>query len=426
MGNTAIRAENLSKQYQIAGLAYRYDTLCDQLADCMKSLFRRTGGPRPTKNSFWALNGVSFEVKQGEIVGIIGHNGAGKSTLLKILSRITQPTRGRAEVYGRVGSLLEVGTGFHPELTGRENIFLNGSIIGMTKDEILRQFDAIVAFAEVDKFIDMPVKRYSSGMYVRLAFAVSAHLKPEILMIDEVLSVGDIQFQRKCMAYAEELRRRNSTILFVSHNMFAVKSMCDRVIFLSQGEVRFDGAPAEAIQLYEEESKVSELPWARNAIGADTSDWDVYVEEMETFDEHGQQRSLFNFGERMRIRLRFSVRRTVVNPNFLVSFFRSDDVACCNYNTAMDGFAIPALSADGVIELLTPPLNLVSESYKIYVLVRDAAFERLYCAQIGKTFHVRHDLLNTHFGVFHEQGEWFMPSTAVDRQASNYSGGMPI
>ncbi len=423
MGDTAIRAENLSKQFQIAGLGYRHDTLYDRLADGMKSLFRR-GGPRLGKGSFSALNDVSFEIGQGEIVGIIGHNGAGKSTLLKILSRITQPTHGRAEVYGRVGSLLEVGTGFHPELTGRENVFLNGAIIGMTKEEIRRQFDAIVAFAEVEKFIDMPVKRYSSGMYVRLAFAVSAHLKPEILMIDEVLSVGDFQFQRKCMAYAEELRRGNSTILLVSHNMFAVKSLCDRVIFLSRGEVRFDGAPAEAIQLYEGENKVSELPWARKAIGTDSSKWDVYVEEVETFDEDGQQRSLFDYGERMRIRLRFSVRRTVANPNFLVSFFRSDNVVCCNYNTAMDGFVIPPLCDDGVIELLTPPLNLVAESYKIYVLVRDASFERLYCAQMGKTFHVRHDLLNTHFGVFHEQGEWSMPGAAANRQASNYSGGL--
>lgn len=426
MGDTAIKAENLSKQYQIAGLAYRHDTLYDQITEGVKSLFRRGVSRHQGNGSFWALKDVSFEISQREIVGIIGHNGAGKSTLLKILSRITPPTRGRAEIYGRVGSLLEVGTGFHPELTGRENIFLSGAIIGMTKEEIRRQFDAIVAFAEVEKFIDMPVKRYSSGMYVRLAFAVSAHLKPEILMIDEVLSVGDIQFQRKCMAYVEELRRGNSTILFVSHSMFAIKSMCDRVIFLSQGEIRFDGAPAEAIRLYEQENKVSELPGARNAIGADSSDWDVYVEEVETFDEHGQQRSLFNFGERMRIRLSFTVRRTVVNPNFLVSFFRSDDVACCNYNTAMDGFAIPALSVDGIIELLTPPLNLVSDSYKIYVLVRDAAFERLYCAQVGKTFHVRHDLLNNHFGVFHEQGEWCMQSTGVDRQASNYPGGMPI
>lgn len=406
MSAIAIKVENLSKQYQINGAQRRHDTLRDQLVDSVKTVFSRTGRSRQKMKSFWALNDISLEIEQGQIVGIIGHNGAGKSTLLKILSQITTPTRGRAEIFGRVGSLLEVGTGFHPELTGRENIFLNGAIIGMTRAEINRHFDEIVDFAEVEEFIDMPVKRYSSGMYVRLAFAVSAHLKPDILMIDEVLSVGDLQFQRKCMAYAEELRKSNSTILFVSHNMFAVKSMCNRVIFLSDGRIRFDGAPADAIQLYEGENKTSALPWAQHAIGADPSQWDVYVDDVETFDENGQQLSLFNYGERMRVRLRFNVRRTVINPNFLITFIRSDEVACCNYNTVMDGFSVPVLETDGTIELLTPPLNLVSESYKICVLIRDAKFEQLYSAQIGKTFHVRHDFLNTHFGVFHEQGEW--------------------
>lgn len=417
MSGIAIRVESLSKKYIIPA-KQRHDNLCDQLSYGLKSLFRRDGRAGRSEKTFWALSDVDFEIREGEIVGIIGHNGAGKSTLLKILSRITLPTTGRAEIYGRVGSLLEVGTGFHPELTGRENIFLNGAIIGMTKNEINRHFDAIVDFSEVEQFIDMPVKRYSSGMYVKLAFSVSAHLKPEILMIDEVLSVGDLQFQRKCMAYIEELRTSNSTILFVSHNMFAVKSMCSRVLFLSEGRIRFDGSPAEAIQLYEGPNKTSALPWAQNAIGAEPSEWDIFVESVETLDEEGAQRTLFNFGERIRIRLNYSVRRTVENPNFLVSFIRSDDVSCCNYNTAMDGFAVPSLATGGSIELLTPPLNLVSESYKILVLVRDAKFERLYCAQIGSTFHVRHDLLNTHFGVFHEQGEWSLPNEVVNQ---NYS-----
>ena len=425
MKNIAIRAENLSKQYNIASTKYRHDTLRDQLMDSLTSVLRRNRQLDQEEKTFWALKDVSFEIEQGEIVGIIGRNGAGKSTLLKILSRITEPTLGRGEIYGRVGSLLEVGTGFHPELTGRENIYLNGAIIGMKREEIHRKFDAIVDFAEIGKFIDMPVKRYSSGMYVRLAFAVSAHLKPEILMIDEVLSVGDLQFQRKCMAYAEELVKSNSTILFVSHNMFLVKSMCNRVILLSGGKVCFDGSPAEAIPLYEEdEKKVSELSWARSAIGTDSSQWAVYVTEMETFDETGQQRNLFNYGERMRLRFKFSVRQTVTNPNFLVSFIRSDEVACCNYNTKMDGFDVSPLCTDGVIELLTPPLKLVSESYKIYILIRDVNFERLYCAQTGKTFHVRHHLLNTHFGVFHEQGEWFMSSDIVDHKTNQDCTGV--
>ncbi|MDD2541023.1 MAG: ABC transporter ATP-binding protein [Desulfuromonadaceae bacterium] len=423
MSEIAIRVENLSKKYTIPA-TQRHDTLCDQLSYRLKSVFHRNGRAECGDKTFWALKDVSFEIKEGEIVGIIGHNGAGKSTLLKILSQITLPTQGRSEIYGRVGSLLEVGTGFHPELTGRENIFLNGAIIGMTKAEINLHFDAIVDFSEVEQFIDMPVKRYSSGMYVKLAFAVSAHLKPEILMIDEVLSVGDLQFQRKCMAYIEELRKSNSTILFVSHNMFAVKAMCNRVILLSEGKICFDGSAEDGIKLYEGPSKTSALPWAQNAIGADPSQWDVFIENVETFDETGMQRDLFNYGERIRIRLGYTVRKIVSNPNFLVSFIRSDDVACCNYNTAMDGFSVPSLETDGMIELLTPPLNLVSESYKIFVLVRDAKFENLYCAQVGKTFHVRHDVLNTHFGVFHEQGEWFLPNEVVDHKAFNFTGGL--
>jgi lipopolysaccharide transport system ATP-binding protein len=293
----------------------------------------------------------------------------------------------------------------------------------MTREEIRRHFDAIVDFAEVEQFIDMPVKRYSSGMYVRLAFAVSAHLKPDILMIDEVLSVGDLQFQRKCMAYVEELRKNNSTILFVSHNMFAVKSICNRVILLDEGAIGFDGSAEDAIQRYEGKNKTSALPWAENAIGTDPSQWDVYIENVETFDVEGAQRNLFNYGERIRIRLDYSIRRTVTHPNFLVSFIRSDEVACCNYNTAMDGFAVPSLDRDGTIELLTPPLNLVSESYQIYVLVRDSKFEHLYCAQIGKTFHVRHDLLNAHFGVFHEEGEWSLPGAG--QETYSLTGGSP-
>lgn len=199
---------------------------------------------------FWALKDVSFEIKQGDRVGIIGRNGAGKSTLLKIISRITEPTTGRIAIKGRVASLLEVGTGFHPELTGRENIYLNGSILGMSKFEIKKKFDEIVAFAEVEKFLDTPVKRYSSGMYVRLAFAVAAHLEPEILIVDEVLAVGDAQFQKKCLGKMEDVSKEGRTVLFVSHNMAAVEKLCQRGVVLSHGEVQFIGSQTESIAKY--------------------------------------------------------------------------------------------------------------------------------------------------------------------------------
>ncbi len=265
MRDITIRAEKLSKQYNISTAKPRYDSLREQLTDGLKSLFRQRRQPKQDRDTFWALKDVSFEVRQGEIVGIIGQNGAGKSTLLKILSRITTPTSGRAEIYGRVGSLLEVGTGFHPELTGRENIYLSGAVIGMKKEEIRRHFDSIVDFAEIEKFLEVPVKRYSSGMYVRLAFAVAAHLEPEILLVDEVLSVGDSAFQKKCLAKIGDAAKGGRTILFISHNMVAVNSLCERVIWVNGGKVVEDGPTARVVTKYlatsEKSADLSEEVW---------------------------------------------------------------------------------------------------------------------------------------------------------------------
>ncbi len=251
----AIRVENLGKKYRVEQGRPRagYRTLRESLVNAAAVPFRklRGGFAKPdSAEDFWALKDVSFEVQPGEVVGIIGRNGAGKSTLLKILSRITKPTNGRVEINGRVGSLLEVGTGFHPELTGRENVYLNGSILGMSKKEIDRRFDEIVAFAEVEKFLEVPVKRYSSGMYVRLAFAVAAHLEPEILVIDEVLAVGDASFQRKCMNKMEDVGHQGRTVLFVSHNMPAVTRLCQRCVLFDDGNVRQDGTAADVASAY--------------------------------------------------------------------------------------------------------------------------------------------------------------------------------
>src|SRR3981081_4096175 len=255
MTEVALSIENLSKSYQIShernGTA-KYRTLHDDIAGLPKRflrLFDRKA--RPTVETFWALKDVSFEVKKGEVVGIIGRNGAGKSTLLKILNRITEPSSGGADIYGRIGALLEVGTGFHPELTGRENIFLNGAILGMSRAEIRQKFDEIVAFAEIDQFLDTPVKRYSSGMYVRLAFAVAAHLDPEILLVDEVLAVGDIEFQKKCLGKMEDVvANEGRTILFVSHNIDAICHLCSRCILLRNGEIELSGNTAEVVAAY--------------------------------------------------------------------------------------------------------------------------------------------------------------------------------
>ena len=252
MSSIAIQSERLSKRYRL-GNSVPYQTLRESLPALIRGAAKRvrslgTGEERP--NTFWALRDVSFQVQHGEVIGVIGRNGAGKSTLLKILSRITWPTEGRALIHGRIGSLLEVGTGFHPELTGRENIFLNGAIMGMRKAEITSKFDEIVAFAEVEKFIDTPVKHYSSGMYVRLAFAIAAHLEPEILIVDEVLAVGDLAFQQKCLGKMSEVSREGRTILFVSHNMAVVERLCERAIVLHQGQIEYQGDTENAIHHY--------------------------------------------------------------------------------------------------------------------------------------------------------------------------------
>ena len=254
MTSPALKIEGLSKLYRLehAGVGSRtFRDLLTDLATMPLRRIRRLQGNDKSLEDFWAVRDVSFEVAQGEVVGIIGKNGAGKSTLLKILSRIVEPTRGSVTMRGRVASLLEVGTGFHPELSGRENIYLNGSILGMRKAEIDARFDDIVAFAEIEKFLDTPVKRYSSGMYVRLAFAVAAHLEPEILIVDEVLAVGDAEFQNRCLGKMKEISTSGDrTVLFVSHNMSAVRSLCDRAIVLSKGAIQFDGTSEKAVDLY--------------------------------------------------------------------------------------------------------------------------------------------------------------------------------
>jgi lipopolysaccharide transport system ATP-binding protein len=258
MTSIAIDVVSLSKKYQIGGAQKSYHRLTDQLANLFIAPFRRAGqllrgeagGAAELNEGIWALQDVSFQVRAGEVAGIIGRNGAGKSTLLKILAGICDPTEGHVDIYGRVGSLLEVGTGFHPELTGRENIFLNGSILGMRKGEVRRKLDEIVAFAEIGKFLDTPVKHYSSGMYVRLAFSVAAHLEPEILLVDEVLAVGDLAFQRKCLGKMDDVARAGRTVVFVSHNMGLLQALCERGIFLEGGTTATDGTMTQAVDAY--------------------------------------------------------------------------------------------------------------------------------------------------------------------------------
>jgi lipopolysaccharide transport system ATP-binding protein len=260
MSDLAIRVEHLGKQYRIGSRQAGSRTFREAILDSFAAPVRWMRGHRKKFETFWALDDVSFEIEQGEAVGIIGRNGAGKSTLLKILSRITKPTRGRVNLYGRVASLLEVGTGFHSELSGRDNIYLNGAVLGMTRREIDRKFDEIVDFSGVEKFLDTPVKHYSSGMYVRLAFAVAAHLQPEILLVDEVLAVGDAEFQKKCLGKMDDVARSGRTVLFVSHNMGAIESLCRTSICLAAGAIAYQGETKDAVKYYMSSTNANSLP----------------------------------------------------------------------------------------------------------------------------------------------------------------------
>jgi len=310
--------QGLGKRYQLGGPSAPYSTLREAIMDLarkpMRSL-RRNGNAE----ILWALTDIDFEIAPGEIVGIIGRNGAGKSTLLKILSRIVEPTVGRVELFGRVASLLEVGTGFHPELSGRENIFLNGSILGMTRKEIERKFDEIVAFAEVEKFIDTPVKRYSSGMYVRLAFAVAAHLEPEILVVDEVLAVGDYRFQQKCLSKMHDVATLGRTILFVSHNMGAVSRLCQRTILLNEGRVVTIGPTQDVIQTYTVSNTLGRAEYVQQPAPTKT----MHLRRAAILKD-GEMRAEVGYHESFTVRIEYEVNRTVSGGSVGIGLFAAD------------------------------------------------------------------------------------------------------
>lgn len=315
MDDIAIRVEGIGKKYRI-GKIEKYKTLRDSIASVIGAPFQRArklfqGGGEDDAESdqtFWALEDISFEVKQGEVIGVIGGNGAGKSTLLKILSRIAEPTVGFAEIHGRVGSLLEVGTGFHPELTGRENTYLNGAILGMKGADIERKFDEIVAFSEVEKFIDTPVKHYSSGMYLRLAFSVAAHLEPEILLVDEVLAVGDAGFQKKCLGKMGSVAKEGRTVLFVSHNLGAITQLCGRVVQLEKGRLKRVGPSFEVVNAYLASLFGTEVKSSWSTESSPLNDSEVRFTSARLLSSDGQPRSVVNFNDSLVVEIAYDVK----------------------------------------------------------------------------------------------------------------------
>lgn len=336
MGDIVIRVENLSKRYMLRhelhdGSGLRHVLHRKMLAPLQWfARNRKENLRRADREMFWALNDISFEVKRGEVLGIIGRNGAGKSTLLKILARITEPSGGRVLIRGRVGSLLEVGTGFHPELTGRENIYLNGAVLGMSRREITRKFDEIVSFADVERFLDTPVKYYSSGMYVRLAFAVAAHLEPEILVVDEVLAVGDVQFQQKCLGKMEEVAGRHGrTVLFVSHNMGAIQALCHRAICIESGSIAIDSGATQAVNFY---LKGFEHPAAQDLLSVRErfGKGQIRLARVEVLSESGEPTATLTTGKRARFIFHVSAVRPKTVVNFLVHDMRGNSILILN------------------------------------------------------------------------------------------------
>ena len=382
MGEHVIRVEGIGKEYRIGLRSQGYPTLRDTLVNAVTSPFRRADRwlhrqPREERyDTFWAVKDVSFEVGHGEVIGIIGRNGAGKSTVLKILSRITEPTEGYAEIHGRVRALLEVGTGFHPELTGRENIFLNGAILGMPKAEIKRKFDEIVAFSEIEKFLDTPVKHYSSGMFVRLAFSVAAHLEPEILIIDEVLSVGDVGFQRKCLGKIGEVSRGGRTVVFVTHNMAAALHNCQRGILLEDGRIAVSGSIQHVVDSYlssvasKGELASSPVVDLRSAPGRRPGR-QYFAERLELFNGNGQPLTgPVAVGAPLKARIYFNLNRASTDLNAGLGFNNALGQRVFTAYTTLDrSWKQSALAGQYFVECEIPSLGLVPGEYRLTVVL---------------------------------------------------------
>ncbi len=367
-----IRVQDLSKLYYLGGPTAAYSTLREAVMNVARrplGFLRRSAEPE----TLWALKDVSFEVEPGDVVGIIGRNGAGKSTLLKILSRITEPTSGRVELFGRVASLLEVGTGFHAELTGRENIFLNGSILGMTRKEIEAKFDEIVAFAEVEKFIDTPVKRYSSGMYVRLAFAVAAHLEPEILIVDEVLAVGDASFQKKCLGRMRDVASTGRTVLFVSHNMAAVSSLCSKAMVLWEGKVEYPlGNVEEGVQKYL--TQVHKITKTKLADRNDRKgDGRILIKDFGGFDRDGNELEYLATGQDVDFRIYYSSEKANVQNIIVGIGITSNTGAFVSLlSSELAGTPVESICNDGFFSCKVKKLPLSPGSYTVSLIIRSS------------------------------------------------------
>lgn len=408
MTQLAISIEKLGKRYTLGRQRAKGDGIRHAVEGAIRSpigWIRRRMDASAKVEEFWALRDLSAEIRHGEVVGVLGRNGAGKSTLLKLLSRITVPTEGRIRLRGRVASLLEVGTGFHQELTGRENIFLNGAILGMSRAEIIRKFDEIVAFSEIENFIDTPVKRYSSGMYVRLAFAVAAHLEPEILIVDEVLAVGDSAFQKKCLGKMGSFAQSGRTILFVSHNIDAIRSLCLRGIWLRDGGMVKDGDIASVVEEYSKSMFSEEVPsWSNPAYG-------VTLNRIVLKNERGEITNHFSPGEDLKVEITFQTTKRVHRPRFAIGIVGMNG-SCFTSNMLLDGRYPEWLDGEGTLSCTFKAVPLLPQSYTVKMAVRDENIKDfIFPYRDVTSFNVSGDLAE--YGYKGEFVTWASRSTAV-------------
>jgi lipopolysaccharide transport system ATP-binding protein len=410
--SAVIEFDRVSKEYRLGAGA-------TDLREGLASFVRRwTPGVKvqqSANSSFWALRDVSFAVERGQALGIIGPNGAGKTTVLKLLSTITRPSSGHVRVTGRLSSLIELGAGFHPDLSGRENVYLNGVILGLKKRELDALFDDIVEFAGLARFIDTPVKRYSSGMYARLGFAVAAHVNPDVLLVDEVLSVGDVAFQNRCADRMRQLRERGTTIVFISHNMHAMLGLCDACLVLAEGRIEFAGATHEAVRCYQQLNQAArDRHQASKGQGGGELDVSrpVDILKVDVLDELGERRETFEMGDTVVVRIEYDAHLPIEAPLFSAGLVRSDGLNACS-NTARGQYEPEVMYGPGVVDLVIPNLQLIPDTYSVVTSICERDSLRQYASEQLASFRVTspHRYIDHHYGVFLPDFRWRRPPT---------------
>lgn len=372
---------NLTPVIQFDGVSKRFKYNLEQQRTILESLISTFSRNQERKAELWAVRDVSFQVSAGECLGIIGRNGSGKSTVLKLIAGIIRPTEGQISVNGRMSALLELGAGFHQELTGRENIYLNGSILGMSKEEIEACYDDIVGFSELDEFIDMPVKHYSSGMYMRLGFSVAVHVDPRLLIVDEVLAVGDQTFQDKCIERIFELKRAGTTIIIVSHNLDTIRRLSTRMLWLEKGEESASGPVDQVISQYLEHLHQSELPAVQAGLEGDFRRWgtgDIEITKVRILDSESQEQDVFQTGSELTVEISYFARKIITEPEFGIAIFRQDGVQVNGPNNRMAGFTIDAVEGAGIVRYQVDSLPLLSAAYRITVAIHDGRLPRAF------------------------------------------------